>query len=54
MLHTITKRSEFCTNVFFPIELIYTNTILKKSLRNKRTTEPYLIYGDQIGETKNK
>ena len=36
----------------FSIELIYTNTILKqKSFLNKHTAEPYLIYGDQIGET---
>ena len=50
ILHMIV---ELLNNIFF----FYTTDSQKhntktKSLLNKRTTELYLIYGDQIGETK--
>ena len=37
---------------FFSTQMIY--TVPKKNKLNKHTTEPYLIFGDQIGKTKNK
>ena len=43
------KTSLLMTIFFYTIDLHSTKT---KSKLNKRTTEPYLIYGDQIGETR--
>ena len=37
--------------LFYTIDLHKDNTNTK-SLLNQHTTEPYLIYGNQIGETK--
>ena len=36
---------------FYTIDL-HEHSTKTKSLLNKRTTEPYLIYGYQVGETK--
>ena len=37
---------------FFYTTDLHKHNTKTKSLLNKRATEPYLIYGDQIGETK--
>ena len=49
MIHVKTLFYHFTALFFYTIDLRNTKT---KSELNKRTTEPYLIYGDQIGETK--
>ena len=41
-----------CIDFFFYAIDLHKHNTKAKSLLNKHTTEPYLIYGDQIGETK--
>ena len=49
MIHVKTLFYHFTVLFLYTIDLRNTKT---KSELNKRTTEPYLIYGDQIGEMK--